>query len=82
MAGTTHDSELELWGGIECTINRVDDQFFDQLQYSGHTIVLQTLIYLRRQAFKRFVTLFFGKSISQRLKPLSIGHIQQKDFLS
>ncbi|RYF84960.1 MAG: NAD-dependent epimerase/dehydratase family protein, partial [Chitinophagaceae bacterium] len=36
MAGTTHDSELELWGGIECTINRVNDQFFDQLQYSGH----------------------------------------------
>jgi dTDP-4-dehydrorhamnose reductase len=26
----------ELWGGIECTINRVQDQFFDQLQYSGH----------------------------------------------
>ncbi|RYZ19598.1 MAG: glycosyl hydrolase family protein, partial [Chitinophagaceae bacterium] len=36
MAGSTHDSELELWGGIECTINRVNDQFFDQLQYSGH----------------------------------------------
>lgn len=26
----------ELWGGIECTINRVQDQFFDQLHYSGH----------------------------------------------
>ena len=27
---------LELWGGIECTLNRVGDQYFDQLKYSGH----------------------------------------------
>lgn len=27
---------MEVWGGIECTINRVNDQFFDQLDYSGH----------------------------------------------
>lgn len=27
---------LELWGGMEPTINRVGDQFFDQLQRSGH----------------------------------------------
>ena len=26
----------EIWGGIECTINRVNDHFFDQLQYAGH----------------------------------------------
>lgn len=26
----------EIWGGIECTINRVKTDFFDQLQYSGH----------------------------------------------
>ncbi|HVG14080.1 MAG TPA: dTDP-4-dehydrorhamnose reductase [Chitinophagaceae bacterium] len=26
----------ELWGGIECTINRVNDRFFDQLKYSKH----------------------------------------------
>ena len=26
----------EIWGGIECTINRVNDRFFDQLQYSQH----------------------------------------------
>jgi dTDP-4-dehydrorhamnose reductase len=26
----------ELWGGIECTINRVGDQYRDQLLYSGH----------------------------------------------
>jgi dTDP-4-dehydrorhamnose reductase len=27
---------MELWGGIECTINRVHDQYLDQLEYSGH----------------------------------------------
>jgi dTDP-4-dehydrorhamnose reductase len=26
----------EIWGGIECTINRVKNNFFDQLRYSGH----------------------------------------------
>ena len=27
---------LEIWGGIECTINRVGHRFFDQLNYSQH----------------------------------------------
>jgi dTDP-4-dehydrorhamnose reductase len=27
---------IEVWGGIECTINRVNDQYFDQLDYAGH----------------------------------------------
>jgi len=27
---------LQLWGGIECTINRVGDQYYDQLAASGH----------------------------------------------
>ena len=26
----------EIWGGVECTINRVQDVFRDQLLYSGH----------------------------------------------
>ena len=29
-------SEIEIWGGMECTINRVGDQYFDQSEYSGH----------------------------------------------
>ncbi len=29
-------NEIEIWGGIECTINRVGDQYFDQSEYSGH----------------------------------------------
>ncbi|GAB3171125.1 dTDP-4-dehydrorhamnose reductase [Telluribacter humicola] len=27
---------LHIWGGIECTINRVHNQYFDQLEYAGH----------------------------------------------
>ena len=27
---------MELWGGIECTVNRVGDQWFDQVIRSGH----------------------------------------------
>jgi dTDP-4-dehydrorhamnose reductase len=26
----------EIWGGVECTINRVKKDFFDQLEYTGH----------------------------------------------
>jgi dTDP-4-dehydrorhamnose reductase len=27
---------LELWGGVECTVNRVGDLYFDQMRSSGH----------------------------------------------
>ena len=27
---------LEVWGGVECTVNRVRDQFFSQLDRNGH----------------------------------------------
>ena len=27
---------LQLWGGVECTVNRVGDRYFDQLTRSGH----------------------------------------------
>jgi dTDP-4-dehydrorhamnose reductase len=27
---------IELWGGVECTVNRVGDRFFDQVELSGH----------------------------------------------
>jgi dTDP-4-dehydrorhamnose reductase len=27
-----------LWGGVECTVNRVGEQYFDQLELSGHAV--------------------------------------------
>jgi dTDP-4-dehydrorhamnose reductase len=33
---TEMDKSLQLWGGVECTINRVGDRFFNQLERNGH----------------------------------------------
>ena len=33
---TATENRLELWGGVECTVNRVGDRFFNQLERSGH----------------------------------------------
>jgi len=30
------NSSIELWAGVECTVNRVGDEYFDQLERSGH----------------------------------------------
>src|SRR4051812_24647334 len=30
------EAKLELWGGVECTINRVGHRYFNQLALSGH----------------------------------------------
>src|SRR5918998_5103610 len=27
---------LEVWAGVECTVNRVGDEYYDQLERSGH----------------------------------------------
>ncbi len=29
-------NHIELWGGIECTVNRVGNAFYDQMEMSGH----------------------------------------------
>jgi dTDP-4-dehydrorhamnose reductase len=33
---TPQRAPLELWAGVECTVNRVGDSFFDQLELNGH----------------------------------------------
>jgi dTDP-4-dehydrorhamnose reductase len=35
--------DLEIWTGIEATVNRVADGYFDQLEYSGHANRLEDL---------------------------------------
>ena len=30
------DSSIEMWGGIECTLNRVGDRWIDQVERTGH----------------------------------------------
>ncbi len=41
--------DLEFWGGVECTVNRVGDAYFDQLEMSGHAF--------RNSDLDRFVSL-------------------------
>src|SRR5919106_535298 len=36
MDTRSHYCNPEIWGGVECTINRVENDYFDQLEYSGH----------------------------------------------
>ena len=36
-------STLQLWGGLECTVNRVRDQYFSQMDRNGHAERLQDL---------------------------------------
>ncbi|MDB5017988.1 MAG: sugar nucleotide-binding protein [Mucilaginibacter sp.] len=44
---------IEVWGGLECSVNRVQNDFFDQLDYSGH--------YHRENDINEFARLGFKK---------------------
>src|SRR5947209_1066112 len=46
-------NNIEVWGGLECSVNRVKNDFFDQLDYSGH--------YNRENDIKIFAQLGFKK---------------------
>lgn len=39
----TPASSPELWAGVECTVNRVGDRYFDQLAQNGHATRLSDL---------------------------------------
>ncbi|HUQ24817.1 MAG TPA: family 1 glycosylhydrolase [Burkholderiales bacterium] len=36
-------SKLDLWAGVECTVNRVGDQYFSQLERNGHDVRIDDL---------------------------------------
>ncbi len=38
-----HAPDLELWGGLECTVNRVRDEYFSQMDRNGHADRLQDI---------------------------------------
>lgn len=48
MNSTDISSPLELWGGVECTVNRVGDRYFDQLERNGHATRLDDLDHFAR----------------------------------
>ncbi len=45
--------DIDLWGGVECTVNRVGDHYFDQLAQSGHTNRLADLDLFAEVGFKK-----------------------------
>jgi dTDP-4-dehydrorhamnose reductase len=62
---------LELWGGLECTINRVGDRYFSQLERNGH---LRRLDDLERIAALGIRTLRYP-ILWEQLAPDSLGQI-------
>jgi dTDP-4-dehydrorhamnose reductase len=40
VSGSPARPGIELWGGIECTVNRVGERYFDQLSRCGHSVRL------------------------------------------
>ena len=42
-AGSESAMPLELWGGIECTVNRVGDRYHDQVELTGHAERIEDL---------------------------------------
>lgn len=43
MSSKQNPQPVELWGGVECTVNRVGDRYFDQLKRNGHVERIEDL---------------------------------------
>src|SRR5215218_8030318 len=43
VQGRGDKDSVELWGGVECTVNRIGDVFFDQMERNGHATRLSDL---------------------------------------
>jgi dTDP-4-dehydrorhamnose reductase len=62
---------LELWGGIECTVNRVGHRYHDQLRFAGHHVRGRDLDALASLGLKalRYPVLW------EHVAPRSMGHL-------
>ena len=60
---------VEIWGGIECTVNRVGDRYYDQVALTGHTS--RTVTDLQRIADLGIRTLRYPV-LWERIAPYSI----------
>ncbi len=45
--------QLELWAGVECSVNRVGDRFYDQLERNGHALRFNDLELFARLGVRR-----------------------------
>lgn len=64
----------EVWAGVECTVNRVEDEYFDQLERTGHSARLKDLDRLAELGVRvlRYPVLW------ERTAPLGIDNIDWK----
>lgn len=53
MKMTSYKQKVEIWGGIECSINRVADHFQDQCDYSGHYSRLNDIEQIARLGIRK-----------------------------
>lgn len=37
LSATESSTAVEVWGGVECTVNRVGERYFDQVERTGHS---------------------------------------------
>lgn len=47
-----YSKPLELWGGVECTVNRVRNQYFDQLKSNRHDLRIMVLTVMMKELLK------------------------------
>ena len=66
MTGPVAQAPLELWGGVECTVNRVGDAFRDQLELTGTPSATTTSIASPRWASGRSATRCSGSGRRRR----------------
>lgn len=65
-------TNLDLWGGVECTINRVGDRYFNQLQRSGHCDRLQDLRHFAGFGLKTLRTPLLWEALA----PVAVDQIE------
>ncbi len=50
---TSVKQSVEIWAGVECTVNRVGEHYFDQLERNGHSDRLEDLTLFQELSIKK-----------------------------
>lgn len=61
---------LELWGGLECTFNRVGDEYFDQCEKNGHNSRLTDFLLFNELGIKKIRYPCLWETVSPHSKNL------------
>ena len=57
---------LELWGGVECTVVRIGDEYRNQVVETGHSSRITTSTRWRGWASKRSATRSSGETVAPK----------------